>query len=63
MSCNKVYSEAVMLGQMVLTKAYCFRELKATDYKDVTRSITERQEKGRNCKILLLKGEGLGRRP
>lgn len=39
---------AVRLGQMVLTRAYCFRELKeATDYKDVTRSITERQEKGR----------------
>ena len=64
MSCNKVYSAAVMLGQMVLTKAYCFRELKeATDYKDVTRSITERQEKGRNCKILHLKQEGLGRWP
>lgn len=48
LSCNKVYSAAVRLGQMVLTRAYCFRELKeATDYTDVTRSITERQEKGR----------------
>ena len=53
-----------MLGQMVLRRAYCFQEPKAAaDYKDVTRSITERQEKGRNYKILHLKGEGLGRWP